>query len=251
MKFLNKKFTSTHKICATTGYIRDTACEDISCYSKKDNCNIGIAISGNFILENLDMDYCKNNNIEVVRSNINYGPYGNVLSIPGRTYTIIFPLEVGIENVKSAFNAVFSTVGTTSFSNNDILIGDKKMCGMAITKNQIVVIGSMESPPDYIKNIYSKRFLDYSNKMPPIDRIGGFNDFATSKILLTEFLNLVKNALAGTIGISEIEEVDGDSEFVPQEYLDKFKAQDWLNKTDYHSLSLEELLRLKEERGLL
>ena len=252
MRFLNKKYSTTYKICATTGYVRDTECSDIACYSKKDDGSIGMAISGNFILENLDMEYCKNNNIEVVRSNTNYGPYGNVLSIPQKTYSIIFPAQIGLANIKTAFNTFFSTVGTTSFSNNDILIGDKKMCGMAVTKNQIVVIGSLESPPDYIANIYSQRFLDYSNKTAPIDRIGGFNSFAKTPSTLDNFLNLIKTALSDISGIeiSEIKNIDGDSETIPQEYLDKFQTEEWLNKTDYHSLMLEELLRLKEERGV-
>lgn len=251
MRFLNKKYTSTHKICATTGCVRDYECNEISCYSKKADGNIGIAISGNFILENLSLDYCEQNNIEVVRSNTKYGPYGNVLSIPGKTYTMVFPLRIGVENVFTAFDMVFKGVGQTQRSNNDILIDNKKMCGMGVTKNQIVVIGSLESPPEFIKNIYSQRFLDYSNKIPPIERIGGYNDFTQTPVSLLEFLNLIKTSISSVSGmqIDEIEDVDGDNEFVPVEYLDRVKTQKWLKSTDYKSISLEELIRLKRERA--
>lgn len=252
MRFISEKFSSTHRICAKTAYIRDTVCEDISCYSKKDKGNVGIAISGNFILENLNLQYCKDNNIEVVRSSVNYGPYGNVLSIPGTTYTIGFPLKIGLENVLKVFESVFSTIGQTERTKNDILLNCKKLCGCAVTKNMIVVIGSLNTVPEIVSNIYSKRFLDYSNKIAPIERIGGFNDFSNKAITLDEFLVLIKNSLYTVCGLltEEIKNIDGDTENVSQEYLDKFSSLEWLNKVDYKSLDVTELERIKQERGL-
>lgn len=175
-------FTELQDITNYTQFIRETGTNDVVIIIKKSTGRIGLAISGNFIDKGLNQDYIEQNNIDIQRSYVNYGEYGNVLSIPDITFTVIFPMDTPEQFTKPYIEAslvrLFNCSPPTG-GHNDFMVGDRKVLGRSIfnQSNQYLVIGSMTRISSDIDNIYSQEWRE-SGKEIPSKRIEGYRESA-------------------------------------------------------------------------
>lgn len=217
MNIVIKRYLNTHDITRATAFTRTSGdMSDIIIVVKKAEGKTGIAVSADFLEENLDAEFCAKNDIEVSRSSVNYGSFGNVLSVPEVTFAILFPFRDGITVMKinEVFLDIFSILGEIKRENNDFLIDGKKLMGMAVYPGQLVAIGSLYSFSEDIDNIYSDYFRENSGKVMPSERVIGYNTLAPEPINIRGFAFLMREAFnrVTDINIDEVLEIDGDSE---------------------------------------
>ena len=220
MNIIIKRFLNLTDMTRHSAQLRENVADDIVIITKKAEGRIGIAISENFLLSNFNAAYCNENDIEIsLATNAKFGPYGNILSIPGATYTMLFPMaedRVKYYEFIEVFTDIFSKIGNAEFVKNDFVIGDKKLMGCWFNpeKTQISAISSLGNVSKDIDNIYSDSFRENAGKIMPSDRVLGYNDIAKDKIDIVGMAQLMKEAFnrLTDIHIDKIIEVDGDIE---------------------------------------
>lgn len=173
-------FTELSNITNYTQFTRESGTDDVIIIIKKSTGRIGLAISGNFIDDGLNQEYIEQNNIDIQRSHVNYGEYGNVLSIPEVTFTVIFPMDTPEQFTKPYIEAslmrLFNCSPPTG-GHNDFMVDDRKVLGRSIfyQSNQYLVIGSMSRVSSDIDNIYSQEWRESGKEIPSL-RIEGYNE---------------------------------------------------------------------------
>lgn len=174
------KFTELKDIVEYTQSLRDNGTNDIVIVFKKDTGRDGIAVSKTFLDTNLNLEFIESNNIDVQRSLVGYGDYGNVLSLPEITFMIAIPMNT-TENfafayVECTFERLFDCEKPTS-GINDFMKDGKKVLGRGIYNNGTMyhAIGSLSDIPEYIDNIFSDSWKQ-SGKVLPSERVLGYRE---------------------------------------------------------------------------
>lgn len=219
MKISIRYFSNLTGIVSHTQGLRENGTDDVVIVTKKSDASVGLAVSGDFLDTNLNQEYIAQHNVEIARSQVNYGAYGNVLSIPGVTFTVVIPMETkeqfSKEYVEAAYVRLFGGADKVSKEGNDFTLGGRKCLGTAIFQDcgQHVAIGCLSRVGEDIDGFYSPAWRE-GGKALPSKRIEGYREATGDEnATIEDFAQALKfrmnEQLKGTVTEIEVIEMEG------------------------------------------